>query len=127
MKQFRQKLHPQLPPTVLWGYDGIYPGPTIEARQGVPVQVNWRSYLPTTHFLPVDHTIHGAGTDVPDVRTVVHLHGHKSLPESDGYPEAWFTSDGKTGPDFIRDLMSIPTISARPCSGITITGWGLHA
>jgi spore coat protein A, manganese oxidase len=100
MKQFRQKLHPQLPPTVLWGYDGIYPGPTIEARQGVPVQVNWRSYLPTTHFLPVDHTIHGAGTDVPDVRTVVHLHGHKILPESDGYPEAWFTSDGKTGPDF---------------------------
>jgi hypothetical protein len=25
------------------------------------------------------------------LRTVVHLHGSKSMPESDGYPEAWFT------------------------------------
>lgn len=33
MRQFRQKLHAQMPPTLLWGYDGIYPGPTIEARQ----------------------------------------------------------------------------------------------
>jgi hypothetical protein len=31
MRQFRQKLHAQMPPTLLWGYDGIYPGPTIEA------------------------------------------------------------------------------------------------
>ena len=100
MTEFRQKLHAQLPPTRLWGYQGIYPGPTIEAQSGIPLAVNWSSKLPTTHFLPVDHTIHGAGTDVPDVRAVVHLHGHKVLPESDGYPEAWFTSDGRVGPDF---------------------------
>jgi spore coat protein A len=100
MKEFRQKLHAQMPPTRLWGYQGWYPGPTIEAQSGVPLLVNWSSQLPTSHFLPVDHTIHGAGSNVPDVRTVVHLHGHKVLPESDGYPEAWFTSDGHTGPDF---------------------------
>src|SRR5437870_10210849 len=28
----------------------------------------------------------------------MHAHGLKVLPESDGYPEAWFTSDGRTGP-----------------------------
>lgn len=100
MTEFRQKLHAQLPPTRLWGYGGIYPGPTIEAQAGIPASLNWINNLPTTHFLPVDHTIHGAGQDVPDVRTVVHLHGHKVLPESDGYPEAWFTSDGRTGPSF---------------------------
>jgi spore coat protein A len=32
------------------------------------------------------------------VRNVVHLHGAKILPESDGYPEAWISPDGVTGP-----------------------------
>jgi spore coat protein A len=86
----------------------MYPGPTIEARSGVPVLVNWLSRLPGRHFLPVDHTIHGAGTDVPDVRNVVHLHGAKVLPESDGYPEAWFTSDHRTGPAFFAGPYEYP-------------------
>ena len=45
--------------------------------------------LPSEHFLPMDHTIHGAEADKPAVRTVVHLHGAKTAPESDGYPEDW--------------------------------------
>ncbi|MYR20562.1 phenoxazinone synthase, partial [Streptomyces sp. SID6137] len=28
------RLHPQLPPTLMWGYDGHVPGPTIEVRRG---------------------------------------------------------------------------------------------
>jgi spore coat protein A len=78
----------------------MYPGPTIETRSGQPIAMRWVNNLPTTHFLPVDPTIHGAEPPTPAVRTVVHLHGAKVLPESDGYPEAWFTSDGQTGPDF---------------------------
>ena len=100
MSAFQQKLHRDLPPTPVWGFQGSYPGPTLEARQGLPVQVKWINNLPTTHFLPVDNTIHGAESSQPPVRTVVHLHGHRILPASDGFPEAWFTSDGKTGPDF---------------------------
>ncbi|PYT71721.1 MAG: bilirubin oxidase [Acidobacteria bacterium] len=100
MSQFKQKLHRDLPPTLVWGFQGSYPGPTLEARQGWPVQVQWVNNLPTSHFLPIDNTIHGAESSQPEVRTVVHLHGHKILPGNDGYPEAWFTSDGKTGPDF---------------------------
>jgi len=34
---------------------------------------------------------------VPEVRTVVHVHGAQVLPENDGYPESWFTPDGKLG------------------------------
>src|SRR5580693_9211099 len=30
MRQFRQKVHRDLPPTTLWGYNGAWPGPTIE-------------------------------------------------------------------------------------------------
>ena len=98
MSQFQKQLHRDLPSTTVWGYQDSYPGPTLEARQGIPVQVQWVNNLPTSHFLPVDNTIHGAESSQPQVRNVVHLHGHKILPASDGYPEAWFTSDGKTGP-----------------------------
>jgi spore coat protein A, manganese oxidase len=52
--------------TPIWGYNGSFPGPTIEARQGRPVAVKHRNELP--------------------VPTVVHLHGGITPPESDGHP-----------------------------------------
>ena len=61
--------------------------------------VEWANQLPTKHFLPIDHTLHGAEADKPEVRAVVHLHGGKTPPESDGYPEAWFVP-GKSGTCF---------------------------
>ena len=54
------------------------------------VLVEWANELPAAHFLPIDHTIHGAEADKPEVRTVIHLHGAKAPPESDGYPENWY-------------------------------------
>ncbi len=94
-----QKVHRDLPPTPIWGFNGIWPGPTIEARRGTPIKIKYHNdALPTTHPLPVDTTIHGAEADKPQVRNVVHLHGAKILPESDGYPEAWISPDGQTGP-----------------------------
>jgi spore coat protein A len=63
--------------------------------------VQWLNDLPSRHFLPIDRTIHGDESPTPEVRTVVHLHGAKILPDSDGYPEAWFTTNfKKTGPFF---------------------------
>jgi spore coat protein A, manganese oxidase len=100
MQVFRQKLHRDLPPTTLWGYNAQYPGPTFEARRGHPIAVRWMNHLPNRHMFPIDETLHGVGGE-PAVRTVVHLHGHKVLPESDGYPEAWFTNNfAQTGPFF---------------------------
>jgi len=52
--------------TVIWGYGGIFPGPTIEARKGRRVSVLLRNRLPA----PI----------------VSHLHGGRTAPESDGYP-----------------------------------------
>jgi spore coat protein A len=105
MREFHQKVHRDLPPTRLWGYNGTWPGPTLEARTGQPFSVKWINQLPKKHFLPIDPTIHGSEEGVPEVRTVVHVHGAKVLPASDGYPEAWITPDGKTG----------PTYDAAPC------------
>ena len=62
--------------------------------------MKWINELPTKHFLAIDPSIHGAEEGTPEVRTVVHVHGAKVLPEHDGYPEAWITSDGKTGPTY---------------------------
>jgi spore coat protein A, manganese oxidase len=52
--------------TEVWGYDGIFPGPTIESRRGRKTIVRQRNEL--------------------DVPTVVHLHGGVTPPEHDGYP-----------------------------------------
>ena len=34
MRQFQRKVHRDLPATILWGYNGTWPGPTIEAQTG---------------------------------------------------------------------------------------------
>jgi spore coat protein A, manganese oxidase len=83
------KVHRDLPLTKFWSFGTTTPGPTFETRSGEPVLVEWVNALPGEHFLPIDHTIHGADSDKPAVRTVVHLHGAKTAPESDGYPEDW--------------------------------------
>jgi spore coat protein A len=113
MRQFRQKLHRDLPATTLWGYNSHYPGPTFEARRGRPITVRWLNDLtPTRHPLPVDHTLHGAET-TPEVRSVVHLHGHKVLPASDGYPEAWFTRGfAQKGPFWETEFYHYPNDQA---------------
>jgi len=113
MRQVRLKLHRDLPPTDVWGYNGQYVGPTFETRSGTPISVQWLNELPQTHLAPIDHTIHGAETSLPDVRTVVHLHGHKVLADSDGYPEAWFTNNfAETGPDFTTRVYHYPNDQA---------------
>jgi spore coat protein A len=52
--------------TALWGYDGIFPGPTIESRSGRKVVVRYHNELP--------------------VPVTTHLHGGRTPPGSDGYP-----------------------------------------
>jgi len=91
MQQFERKLHSQLPLATLWGYEGQYPGPTIEAERGAAIEVEWVNQLPSTPLFPSDPHIHGAMPPTPAVRTVPHLHGARTRSESDGLPEKWFT------------------------------------
>ena len=94
MQQFQRQLHSELPATTLWGYDGLFPGPTILATTDQPVTVNWINDLRdstgsprTDHYLTVDLCPHGAA-DEP--KTVVHLHGGHVPADVDGYPEHTF-------------------------------------
>jgi len=52
--------------TEVWGYDGIFPGPTVESRSGRKIIVRQQNELP--------------------VPVCTHLHGGRTPPESDGYP-----------------------------------------
>jgi spore coat protein A len=64
----RQGLAEVLPgfQTPVYGYDGVYPGPTIRARRGRPTVVVRRNALP--------------------FESNVHLHGGHSPPSADGHP-----------------------------------------
>lgn len=104
MMESCHKFHSNFPLTYIWGYDGIYPGPTIEAYKDIPTFVEWVNNLPDKHFLPFNTTLHGTQDD-PEVKTVVHLHGAKVDWESDGHPEAWYTANYKiTGPKFTKKV-----------------------
>jgi len=97
----------------LWTYNGSFIGPQFEVRTGQPITVMWENELPDRHFLPIDHTIHGAESSMPEVRTVVHLHGAKVLADSDGHPDAWFTNSfAKTGPRFSTRVYHYPNDQA---------------
>lgn len=89
MRAIAHRVHRDVPPGTWWSFGARFPGPTIEARRGQPISVEWVNHLPAAHFLPIDHTLAGAGRDVPEVRTVVHLHGGRVPPESDGRPDGW--------------------------------------
>lgn len=67
--------HPQLPPNVVWGYNGMAPGPTIVSRSGTPHLVRFKNKLPQND--PV-----GIGEPI----VAIHRHGGFQKPEDDGYP-----------------------------------------
>jgi len=96
-------MHSSLPPTKIWGYEGLYPGPVIEAFRGDRVDVIWENQLPTRHIFKIDPHIHGAMPPAPEVRTVPHLHGARTSSESDGLPEKWFTPGNKVHFTYLND------------------------
>ncbi len=102
-------------------YSRSAPGATFEAVRGVPVKVKWINKLKGKHLFAVDPTLHWANpnnmpmNNIPKpwpafppgfknaqfpVPIVTHLHGGENESVDDGYPEAWFTFNGKRGPDF---------------------------
>jgi spore coat protein A len=90
MSEFSSPMHSQLPPARRWGYEAQFPGPTIEAVRGKPIEIYWHNNLPVQHIFQIDPNIHGAMPPAPAVRTVPHLHGARTRSESDGLPDKWF-------------------------------------
>jgi spore coat protein A len=91
MREIHAKVHRDLPPTRQWSYGDTALAPLIDVHVGHPLYVEWVNRLPTQHFLPIDHSLHGCGRDLPDVRTCVHLHGGHTPSKDDGQPDDWYT------------------------------------
>lgn len=106
----RRRLHAQLPPTVMWGYEGQVPGPTIEVDRDQHVTITWAN--DTEGTIPLTGVVTG---DIPGMQqpggwdrsgetpvrytpiselehlrawNVVHLHGAMT----NGYNDGWATS-----------------------------------
>ena len=104
------RFHRDLPVSRIWGFEGMVPGPTIEAERGQAVTVEWRNELEGA--FPVSATVAPEATDAdgvpvqclpglsggaPDERaaaltghTVVHLHGGLTPASDDGWAENLF-------------------------------------
>jgi FtsP/CotA-like multicopper oxidase with cupredoxin domain len=68
------RMSPDLPEQMLWGFNGMVPGPTYVARYGEPVIVRNFNDLPTQN----------GGFGLPSCTT--HLHNGHTPSESDGFP-----------------------------------------
>jgi FtsP/CotA-like multicopper oxidase with cupredoxin domain len=110
MRAAAHRFHRDLPASSIWGFEGMIPGPTIEAERGQPVTVEWRNELQGA--FPVSVTVAPEATDADGVpvqcfpglsggeldrhaagltgHTVVHLHGALTPASYDGWAENLF-------------------------------------
>jgi FtsP/CotA-like multicopper oxidase with cupredoxin domain len=85
VKEAMHQFTPAYPVQPIWGYDGMYPGPTFHARYGVPIITRLFNELPQNHV----------GYGSPEIS--MHLHNMHTPSESDGFP-ADYWSPNKFGP-----------------------------
>lgn len=92
--------------TLVWGYNGTYPGPTLDVKRGETTTVNWVNNLGNAtlynNVFSVDQTLDWANPPpivsplstfiayTGSVPIVTHLHGGMVSSNSDGHPEDWF-------------------------------------
>ena len=121
------QFHRDLPPSPVWSFDGVVPGPTIEVRRGVPLEIRWENRLSgrlpvvvtvapsaTIDGVPVQATLGRNGGEPGHAAAalsgyaVVHLHGALTYATSDGWTEN-LTAPGQwaldTYPDDQRGAM----------------------
>ncbi|MHC4092974.1 MAG: DNRLRE domain-containing protein, partial [Planctomycetota bacterium] len=89
-----QSVHPDLPDTSLWTYNGAWPAATIVAVKGQPIEVTYQNNLPAggggrrgNNLLEVDRCAHGPNYYGDSKRIVTHLHGGHVPAAVDGQPE----------------------------------------
>ena len=70
-----------LPPSTIYGFNGTFPGPRINAEYGKPVLVRFENHL-DENPLNLDRQDFGS----PDCSFLTHLHNGHTAPESDGNP-----------------------------------------
>ncbi len=118
MRPAQVQLHSELPPSEVWTYEGLLPGPTIEVSRGQRVQVEWINALPRDEPYPITAVTAPDGTQNEPGRsgrpanqtvatlppwTVVHLHGGRTAAVSDGWTENGTLSGQYTTCNYTND------------------------
>jgi FtsP/CotA-like multicopper oxidase with cupredoxin domain len=118
MRPARVQLHSELPPSDVWTYEGSLPGPTIEVSRGQRLQVEWINALPVDQPYPITAVTAPDGSQNEPGRsgrpanqtvatlppwTVVHLHGGRTIANSDGWTENGALSGQMTTSDYTND------------------------
>ncbi len=79
VRQGLHRWHRDYPEQAIVGYDGIFPGPTLDEDYGVPAIVRLRNSVQP-----------GQGFGVPEIS--MHLHNMHTPSESDGFPSDFWSS-----------------------------------
>jgi len=93
VEETTQSVHPDLPDTTVWTYNGAWPASTIVATKNQPIEVTYVNDLPTgggnrgSNILEVDECAHGPNYWGDSKRIVTHLHGGHVPARVDGQPE----------------------------------------
>ncbi|HEX4919670.1 MAG TPA: multicopper oxidase domain-containing protein, partial [Candidatus Bathyarchaeia archaeon] len=118
MRPARVQLHSELPPSEVWTYEGSLPGPTIEVSRGQRLQVEWINAIPADQPYPITAVTAPDGTQNEPGRsgrpanatvatlppwTVVHLHGGRTIANSDGWTENGCLSGQFATSDYTND------------------------
>ena len=118
MRPAQVQLHSELPPSEVWTYEGLLPGPTIEVARGQHVQIEWVNAIPAAQPYPITAVTAPDGSQNEPGRsgrpanltvarlppwTVVHLHGGRTAAGSDGWTENACLSGQFTTSDYAND------------------------
>jgi hypothetical protein len=104
-KEREHSFHPELPDARIWGYDGLTPGPTLDARYGQPIMLRIRNELPAAH----------TGFGVPQL--ITHLHNFHTASESDGGPWGWTDPGGYTDHHYCMMRAGFTVMETDPVRG----------
>ncbi|MBB5138566.1 spore coat protein A [Thermocatellispora tengchongensis] len=117
MRAAQRRMHSQMPPTPMWTYEGVFPGPTIEVWRGQRVRIAWENEL-AAPFPVLALELGGAGLrgELPSANrpghagsarvdgsvrglppwAAVHVHGARTGGGNDGWAEnAVFPGDAQ--------------------------------
>jgi FtsP/CotA-like multicopper oxidase with cupredoxin domain len=81
-KETKLRLHPDYGYTTMWAFDGVVPGPLIQAKYGEPILVRFHNHLPSV--------TKPQAFGIAEITT--HLHNAHTPSESDGNPVNYFNS-----------------------------------
>ena len=80
-----------LPATRMWGFGSIFAGTDVRNPKQPRIDCGMGERAATSAIsCPLTMRCMARKQSLPEVRSVIHLHGGKTPPDSDGYPEHWY-------------------------------------